>query len=162
MSPPHRPFPSLLSLLPSFPSLRCSSTFKDAERASLRDSGHGDSDQADSDQDTNKGSHCDTSAREALKMKAPAVNGQPFEQGEWMCGRRHLQDAFADSLPHSPRASVACLFVLVWPRVKGGHLSPGGSRGFNRVAGEFELLLPQLLLRVDLPERRYQKRCERL
>ncbi|KAG7282901.1 hypothetical protein CRUP_018401, partial [Coryphaenoides rupestris] len=32
-----------------------SSTFKDAERASLRDSGHGDSDQADSDQDTNKG-----------------------------------------------------------------------------------------------------------
>lgn len=60
----------------------CSSTFKDAERASLRDSGHGDSDQADSDQDTNKGSHCDTSAREALKMKATAVNGQPFEQGE--------------------------------------------------------------------------------
>ncbi|KAM7380477.1 hypothetical protein PAMP_003770 [Pampus punctatissimus] len=58
-----------------------SSTFKDAERASLRDSGHGDSDQADSDQDTNKGSHCDTSAREALKMKATAVNGQPFEQG---------------------------------------------------------------------------------
>lgn len=62
----------------------CSSTFKDAEQASLRDSGHGDSDQADSDQDTNKGSHCDTSAREALKMKATAVNGQPFEQGEWM------------------------------------------------------------------------------
>lgn len=61
-----------------------SSTFKDAERASLRDSGHGDSDQADSDQDTNKGSHCDTSAREALKMKATAVNAQPFEQGEWM------------------------------------------------------------------------------
>lgn len=60
-----------------------SSTFKDAERASLRDSGHGDSDQADSDQDTNKGSHCDTSAREAIKMKATAVNGQPLEQGEW-------------------------------------------------------------------------------
>ncbi|KAM6934706.1 protocadherin-17-like isoform 2-T2 [Xenentodon cancila] len=57
-----------------------SSTFKDAERASLRDSGHGDSDQADSDQDTNKGSHCDTSAREALKMKAVAVNGQTFER----------------------------------------------------------------------------------
>ncbi|XP_034069106.1 protocadherin-17-like isoform X2 [Gymnodraco acuticeps] len=57
-----------------------SSTFKDAEQASLRDSGHGDSDQADSDQDTNKGSQCDTSAREALKMKATAVNGQPFEQ----------------------------------------------------------------------------------
>lgn len=69
---------------PPPPLFCCSSTFKDAERASLRDSGHGDSDQADSDQDTNKGSHCDTSAREALKMKATAVNGQPFEQGEWM------------------------------------------------------------------------------
>ncbi|XP_077583750.1 protocadherin-17-like [Stigmatopora nigra] len=57
-----------------------SSTFKDAERASLRDSGHGDSDQADSDQDTNRGSQCDTSAREALKMKGTSVNGQPFEQ----------------------------------------------------------------------------------
>lgn len=60
-----------------------SSTFKDAERASLRDSGHGDSDQADSDQDTNKGSHCDTTAREALKMKAAAVTGQALEHGEW-------------------------------------------------------------------------------
>ncbi|XP_067117396.1 protocadherin-17-like [Osmerus mordax] len=64
------------------PFVPSSSTFKDAERASLRDSGHGDSDQADSDQDTNKGSHCDTSAREALKMKATAVNGQPLEQGQ--------------------------------------------------------------------------------
>lgn len=117
MSPPHRPFPSLPSLLPSFSSLCCSSTFKDAERASLRDSGHGDSDQADSDQDTNKGSHCDTSAREALKMKASAVNGQPFEQGEWMRGRRHLQDAFADSSYTS--VTPAC-FVLVWPQVGGG------------------------------------------
>lgn len=99
---PHHPFPSLSSLLPSFSSLCCSSTFKDAERASLRDSGHGDSDQADSDQDTNKGSHCDTSAREALMMKAPAVNGQPFEQGEWIRGRQHLHDAFADS-PRAPR-----------------------------------------------------------
>uniref|UniRef100_A0A669NX79 Protocadherin 17 n=1 Tax=Phasianus colchicus TaxID=9054 RepID=A0A669NX79_PHACC len=36
------------------PPSRISSTFKDPERASLRDSGHGDSDQADSDQDTNK------------------------------------------------------------------------------------------------------------
>ncbi|KAM6986511.1 protocadherin-17-like [Aplochiton taeniatus] len=64
------------------PFAQSSSTFKDAEQASLRDSGHGDSDQADSDQDTNKGSHCDTSAREALKMKATAVNGQPVEQGQ--------------------------------------------------------------------------------
>ena len=60
-----------------------SSTFKDAERASLRDSGHGDSDQADSDLDTNKGCACNTSARGALKMKATAVNGQPLDQGEW-------------------------------------------------------------------------------
>lgn len=59
-----------------------SSTFKDPERASLRDSGHGDSDQADSDQDTNKGSCCDMSVREALKMKTTSTKSQPLEQGE--------------------------------------------------------------------------------
>ncbi|XP_069496833.1 protocadherin-17 isoform X2 [Ambystoma mexicanum] len=62
-----------------------SSTFKDPERASLRDSGHGDSDQADSDQDTNKGSCCDMSVREALKMKTSAAKSQPLEQvGHWI------------------------------------------------------------------------------
>lgn len=81
-------------------------------------------------------------------MKASAVNGQPFEQGEWMRGRRHLQDAFADSSYTS--VTPAC-FVLVWPQVGGGgHLSPGGSQGFNRVAGKCELLLAQLLFPVDL------------
>uniref|UniRef100_UPI0037E836BB protocadherin-17 isoform X2 n=1 Tax=Semicossyphus pulcher TaxID=241346 RepID=UPI0037E836BB len=59
-----------------------SSTFKDPERASLRDSGHGDSDQADSDQDTNKGSCCDMSAKEALKLKATGVKPPPLEQDE--------------------------------------------------------------------------------
>ncbi|XP_072236893.1 protocadherin-17 isoform X4 [Leuresthes tenuis] len=59
-----------------------SSTFKDPERASLRDSGHGDSDQADSDQDTNKGSCCDMSAKEALKLKAVGVKPPPLEQDE--------------------------------------------------------------------------------
>ncbi|KAA0707582.1 Protocadherin-17 Protocadherin-68 [Triplophysa tibetana] len=61
--------------------VQSSSTFKDPERASLRDSGHGDSDQADSDQDTNKGSCCDMSAKEALKMKASGLKPQPLEQG---------------------------------------------------------------------------------
>ncbi|KAL0180937.1 hypothetical protein M9458_023343, partial [Cirrhinus mrigala] len=46
------------------------------------DSGHGDSDQADSDQDTNKGSCCDMSAKEALKMKATGLKPQPLEQGK--------------------------------------------------------------------------------
>ncbi|XP_035484089.1 protocadherin-17 isoform X4 [Scophthalmus maximus] len=59
-----------------------SSTFKDPERASLRDSGHGDSDQADSDQDTNKGSCCDMSAKDALKLKATGVKPPPLEQDE--------------------------------------------------------------------------------
>lgn len=62
--------------------VQSSSTFKDPERASLRDSGHGDSDQADSDQDTNKGSCCDMSAKEALKMKATGVRPPPLEQDE--------------------------------------------------------------------------------
>ncbi|CAH2223958.1 protocadherin-17 isoform X2 [Pelobates cultripes] len=62
-----------------------SSTFKDPERASLRDSGHGDSDQADSDQDTNKGSCCDMSVREALKMKTTTVKCQSLEQEQEEC-----------------------------------------------------------------------------
>ncbi|KAM6943331.1 protocadherin-17 isoform 3-T3 [Xenentodon cancila] len=62
--------------------VQSSSTFKDPERASLRDSGHGDSDQADSDQDTNKGSCCDMSAKEALKLKAVSVKPPPLEQDE--------------------------------------------------------------------------------
>ncbi|KAF0042944.1 hypothetical protein F2P81_004281 [Scophthalmus maximus] len=62
--------------------VQSSSTFKDPERASLRDSGHGDSDQADSDQDTNKGSCCDMSAKDALKLKATGVKPPPLEQDE--------------------------------------------------------------------------------
>lgn len=76
--PPH----SALSLFFLFVCLCSSSTFKDPERASLRDSGHGDSDQADSDQDTNKGSCCDMSAKEALKLKAAGVKPPPLEEGE--------------------------------------------------------------------------------
>ncbi|MFT7808074.1 protocadherin-17-like isoform X1 [Arapaima gigas] len=62
--------------------VQSSSTFKDPERVSLRDSGHGDSDQADSDQDTNKGSCCDMSNKEVLRMKASLAKPQPLEQGE--------------------------------------------------------------------------------
>ncbi|NXG93283.1 PCD17 protein, partial [Stercorarius parasiticus] len=65
--------------------VQSSSTFKDPERASLRDSGHGDSDQADSDQDTNKGSCCDMSVREALKMKNTSTKSQPLEQEQEEC-----------------------------------------------------------------------------
>ncbi|XP_042315720.1 protocadherin-17 isoform X1 [Sceloporus undulatus] len=65
--------------------VQSSSTFKDPERASLRDSGHGDSDQADSDQDTNKGSCCDMSVREALKMKTTSTKNQPLEQEQEEC-----------------------------------------------------------------------------
>ncbi|XP_053563924.1 protocadherin-17 isoform X3 [Bombina bombina] len=65
--------------------VQSSSTFKDPERASLRDSGHGDSDQADSDQDTNKGSCCDMSVREALKMKTTSAKCQPLEQEQEEC-----------------------------------------------------------------------------
>ncbi|XP_039601245.1 protocadherin-17 isoform X1 [Polypterus senegalus] len=65
--------------------VQSSSTFKDPERASLRDSGHGDSDQADSDQDTNKGSCCDMSAKEALKMKSTTVKPQPLAPEQEEC-----------------------------------------------------------------------------
>ncbi|XP_032643629.1 protocadherin-17 isoform X4 [Chelonoidis abingdonii] len=70
--------------------VQSSSTFKDPERASLRDSGHGDSDQADSDQDTNKGSCCDMSVREALKMKTTSTKSQPLEQEQQGRGQRPI------------------------------------------------------------------------
>ncbi|XP_074817721.1 protocadherin-17 isoform X4 [Natator depressus] len=70
--------------------VQSSSTFKDPERASLRDSGHGDSDQADSDQDTNKGSCCDMSVREALKMKTTSTKSQPLEQEQLGRGQRPI------------------------------------------------------------------------
>ncbi|CAG5857830.1 unnamed protein product [Menidia menidia] len=73
-------FPTESSYMGSRQQFVQSSTFKDPERASLRDSGHGDSDQADSDQDTNKGSCCDMSAKEALKLKAAGVKPPPLEQ----------------------------------------------------------------------------------
>ncbi|KAM9765438.1 protocadherin-17 isoform 2-T2 [Menidia menidia] len=75
-------FPTESSYMGSRQQFVQSSTFKDPERASLRDSGHGDSDQADSDQDTNKGSCCDMSAKEALKLKAAGVKPPPLEQDE--------------------------------------------------------------------------------
>ncbi|XP_072434284.1 protocadherin-17-like isoform X4 [Chiloscyllium punctatum] len=62
-----------------------SSTFKDPERVSLRDSGHGDSDQADSDQDTNKGSCCDMSAKDALKIKSTTTKPPVPEQEKEDC-----------------------------------------------------------------------------
>ncbi|XP_018596946.1 protocadherin-17-like isoform X2 [Scleropages formosus] len=65
--------------------VQSSSTFKDPERVSLRDSGHGDSDQADSDQDTNKGSCCDMSNKEVLRIKASLAKPQPLEQEQEEC-----------------------------------------------------------------------------
>ncbi|XP_064872121.1 protocadherin-17-like [Oncorhynchus nerka] len=100
------------------PFAQSSSTFKDAERASLRDSGHGDSDQADSDLDTNKGCACNTSARGALKMKATAVNGQPLDQGQ---GRSvHCTDE-CRALGHSDRCWMPKLRV-------GGQADSGDNR----------------------------------
>ncbi|XP_067890212.1 protocadherin-17 isoform X2 [Heterodontus francisci] len=65
--------------------VQSNSTFKDPERVSLRDSGHGDSDQADSDQDTNKGSCCDMSAKDALKIKSTTTKPPVPEQEKEDC-----------------------------------------------------------------------------
>lgn len=87
-----------------------SSTFKDPERASLRDSGHGDSDQADSDQDTNKGSCCDMSAKEALKLKATGVKPPPLEQGESSLGLLCIYKK--KTMKQQPVFPLLWLFVL--------------------------------------------------
>lgn len=105
--------------------LSCSSsTFKDPERASLRDSGHGDSDQADSDQDTNKGSCCDMSAKEALKLKASGVKPPPLEQGEPLPGnltrnkqkKNCLGKLFALVVEFYSLLKIGAPFVLFFPR----------------------------------------------
>lgn len=90
-----------------------SSTFKDPERASLRDSGHGDSDQADSDQDTNKGSCCDMSAKEALKLKATGIKPAPLEQGEFSLAVSPTAQMNAEPRALGPTDYQLCFFSVL-------------------------------------------------
>ncbi|XP_069602186.1 protocadherin-19 isoform X2 [Ranitomeya imitator] len=59
-----------------------SSTFKDLEGNSLKDSGHEESDQTDSEHDVQRGLYCDTAVNDVLNTSANSVGAQPTEQDQ--------------------------------------------------------------------------------
>lgn len=66
-------------LLFSFPP--SSSTFKDLEGNSLKDSGHEESDQTDSEHDVQRGLYCDTAVTDVLNTSVTSMGSQMPEQG---------------------------------------------------------------------------------
>uniref|UniRef100_A0A4W4HBI5 Protocadherin-19 n=1 Tax=Electrophorus electricus TaxID=8005 RepID=A0A4W4HBI5_ELEEL len=61
-------------------SLRSTSTFKDMEGNSLKDSGHEESDQTDSEHDVQRGHYADTAVNDVLNMTVPPNSCQLPEQ----------------------------------------------------------------------------------
>lgn len=59
-----------------------SSTFKDLEGNSLKDSGHEESDQTDSEHDVQRGLYCDTAVNDVLNTSVPSMGSQGPEQGK--------------------------------------------------------------------------------
>lgn len=58
-----------------------SSTFKDLEGNSLKDSGHEESDQTDSEHDVQRGLYCDTAVTDVLNTSVTSMGSQMPEQG---------------------------------------------------------------------------------
>lgn len=73
---------TLIYFLFSFFLQPSSSTFKDLEGNSLKDSGHEESDQTDSEHDVQRGLYCDTAVNDVLNTSANSVGTQPTEQGK--------------------------------------------------------------------------------
>ncbi|XP_067852981.1 protocadherin-19 [Heptranchias perlo] len=62
--------------------IKSSSTFKDLERNSLKDSGHEESDQTDSEHDAHRGLYCDTAINEMLNTTLNSTGSQVPEQDQ--------------------------------------------------------------------------------
>lgn len=62
-----------------------SSTFKDLEGNSLKDSGHEESDQTDSEHDVQRGLYCDTAVNDVLNTSVTSMGSQMPEQGRLDC-----------------------------------------------------------------------------
>lgn len=58
------------------------STFKDMEGNSLKDSGHEESDQTDSEHDVQRGHYADTAVNDVLNMTVPPNSCQLADQGK--------------------------------------------------------------------------------
>ncbi|XP_050983579.1 protocadherin-19 isoform X2 [Labeo rohita] len=62
--------------------IKSTSTFKDMEGNSLKDSGHEESDQTDSEHDVQRGHYADTAVNDVLNMTAPPNNSQLPDQDQ--------------------------------------------------------------------------------
>ncbi|XP_018085370.1 protocadherin-19 isoform X3 [Xenopus laevis] len=62
--------------------IKSSSTFKDLEGNSLKDSGHEESDQTDSEHDVQRGLYCDTAVNDVLNTSANSMGNQLPEQDQ--------------------------------------------------------------------------------
>ncbi|KAK1167451.1 protocadherin-19 isoform X2 [Acipenser oxyrinchus oxyrinchus] len=60
--------------------IKSTSTFKDLEGNSLKDSGHEESDQTDSEHDVQRGLYADTAVNDALNMSVPSAGSQLPDQ----------------------------------------------------------------------------------
>ncbi|XP_036405050.1 protocadherin-19 isoform X4 [Megalops cyprinoides] len=81
--------------------IKSTSTFKDMEGNSLKDSGHEESDQTDSEHDVQRGHYADTAVNDVLNMSAPPNGCQLPDQGDSTEGF-HCQDE-CRILGHSDR-----------------------------------------------------------
>ncbi|XP_056126243.1 protocadherin-19 isoform X3 [Rhinichthys klamathensis goyatoka] len=62
--------------------IKSTSTFKDMEGNSLKDSGHEESDQTDSEHDVQRGHYADTAVNDVLNMTVPPNNSQLHDQDQ--------------------------------------------------------------------------------
>ncbi|XP_019392009.1 PREDICTED: protocadherin-19 isoform X1 [Crocodylus porosus] len=62
--------------------IKSSSTFKDLEGNSLKDSGHEESDQTDSEHDVQRGLYCDTAVNDVLNTSVTSMGSQMPEQDQ--------------------------------------------------------------------------------
>nr|XP_009289396.1 protocadherin-19 isoform X2 [Danio rerio] len=62
--------------------IKSTSTFKDMEGNSLKDSGHEESDQTDSEHDVQRGHYADTAVNDVLNMTVPSNNSQIPDQDQ--------------------------------------------------------------------------------
>ncbi|KAA0709503.1 Protocadherin-19 Precursor [Triplophysa tibetana] len=71
--------------------IKSTSTFKDMEGNSLKDSGHEESDQTDSEHDVQRGHYADTAVNDVINMTVPPNNSQLPDQAKKRAGWRGKQ-----------------------------------------------------------------------
>ncbi|XP_041111802.1 protocadherin-19 isoform X5 [Polyodon spathula] len=78
--------------------IKSTSTFKDLEGNSLKDSGHEESDQTDSEHDVQRGLYADTAVNDVLNMSVPSTGSQLPDQGALLFdGRLHSDNQLPDT-----------------------------------------------------------------